>query len=202
MSEAKIILPDMPELTFEEKCHVYRLNGQIIPSVTTLMKPIQEKVYGGVDPMILEKAANRGHAIHNATENFVQYGIEDIEPGYEGYLAGFIKWWEARKPKVVATERRVYHKVLRYAGTSDLLAIINGRLTLIDYKSSSQVYEKLCDVQLEGYDRAYESHGVKIEDRLILHLGRDGRYQEIPFYRNTKSWSVFSALMTIHNYMI
>lgn len=197
-----ICIPDMSELTFEEKGHVYRLNGQIIPSVTTLMKPLSEKVYGTVDPAILEKAARRGTAIHNATENYVQYGIEDIEPGYEAYLVAFIKWYKATKPEVVATERKVYHKILRYAGTSDLLAIIKGRLTLVDYKSSAQVNEKLCSVQLEGYDRAYESHGVKIDDRLILHLSRDGEYQEVPFGRSSKSWSVLSALMTINNYMI
>ena len=196
-----ICIPDMSELTFEEKGHIYRLNGQIIPSVTTLMKPLSEQVYGTVDPAILEKASRRGTAIHNAIENYLQYGVEDIEPGYEGYFTSFIRWYEKKKPKVVATERKVYHKILRYAGTSDLLVIIDGRLTLVDYKSSAQVYTKLCSVQLEGYDRAYESHGVKIEDRLILHLGREGGYQSYPFGRSAKSWSVLSALLTINNYM-
>ena len=69
------------------------------------------------------------------------------------------------KPVALGTECKVYHKILRYAGTSDLMCIINGRLTLVDYKTSAQVNSKLCAVQLEGYDRAWESHGVKVDDR-------------------------------------
>lgn len=194
-------LPDMPELTFEEKGHIYRLYGAEIPSVTTVMKPLSDDFYKSIDPATLDRAANRGTAIHNSTENYVQFGIEDVEPRYAGYFEAFKKWWAFRKPEPVATERKTYHKILRYAGTVDLLCIINDRLTLVDYKSSAQVNTKLCDVQLEGYDRAFESHGVKIEDRIILHLSRDGSFSEVPFQRSSKIWSVFSALMTVHNYM-
>lgn len=196
-----IEIPQFPELTFDEARHIYRLNGSVIPSVTTLMKPLSDNIYSTVDPEVLDKAARRGTAIHNAVENYTQFGIEDIPPVYAGYFEAFKQWWELRKPVALATECRVYHKILRYAGTSDLICIINDRLTLVDYKSSAQVNTKLCAVQLEGYDRAYESHGVKVQDRLILHLSRDGRYSEVPFQRDSKCWSVLSALMTVQNYM-
>ncbi len=73
-------------------------------------------------------------------------------------------------------------------------------MTLVDYKTSAQVNSKLCAVQLEGYDRAFESHGINIEDRLILHLSRTD-YQEVPFKRSGKCWTILSALMTVRNYM-
>ena len=196
-----INIPQFPELTFDEFSHTYRLNELIIPSVTTVMKLLSDDFYRTVDPDVLERAAKRGTAIHNAVENFAKFGIEDIPPAYAGYFQAFREWWELRRPEVLATECRVYHKILRYAGTADLLCVIGGRVTLVDYKSSAQVNSKLCAVQLEGYDRAFESHGVKIEDRLILHLSRDGKYAEAPFQRSTKCWSVFSALMTVRNYM-
>ena len=192
-------IPELPELTFDEKGHIYRLDGMVIPSVTTLMKPLSLDFYRMVDPMVLDRAAKRGTAIHNALENYTRFGIEDIEPEYDGYFESFRQWWELRKPFPLATERRVYHKILRYAGTVDLLCLIDGRLTLVDYKTSAQVNEKLCAVQLEGYDRAYESHGLKVENRLILHLSKTG-YQEVPFKRSSKCWSVLSALMTVRNY--
>lgn len=197
----KINIPKFPELTFDEFSHTYRLNELIIPSVTTVMKLLSDDFYRAVDPDVLERAAKRGTAIHNAVENYAKFGIEDIPPTYAGYFQGFREWWELQQPEVLATECRVYHKILRYAGTADLLCVIGGRVTLVDYKSSAQVNSKLCAVQLEGYDRAFESHGVKIEDRLILHLSRDGKYAEVPFQRSTKCWSVFSALMTVRNYM-
>lgn len=197
----RIEIPQFPELTFNEFNHTYRLDELIIPSVTTLMKPLSDDFYRAVDPEVLEKAAKRGTAIHNAVENFAQFGIEDIPPAYGGYFQAFRTWWELRKPEVLATECRVYHKILRYAGTADLICVIGGRVMLVDYKSSAQVNSKLCAVQLEGYDRAFESHGVKIDDRMILHLSRDGKYSEVPFQRNARCWSVLSALMTVRNYM-
>ena len=63
-------IPQFPELTFNEFNHTYRLDELIIPSVTTLMKPLSDDVYRTVDPEVLEKAARRGTAIHNAVENF------------------------------------------------------------------------------------------------------------------------------------
>lgn len=193
-------IPEFPELTFEENGHIYRLNGLVIPSVTTLMKPLSDDYYRTVNPDVLDRAARRGTAIHNAVENFTEFGAKDIAPQYAGYFDAFLQWWELRKPEPLAMECRLYHKILRYAGTADLLCIIGGRLTLVDYKSTAQVNTKLCAVQLEGYDRAFESHGVKVEDRLILHLSKSG-YEEVPFQRSSKCWSVLSALMTIQNYM-
>lgn len=195
-----VTIPEFPELTFDEDGHIYRLNGLVIPSVTTLMKPLSDDFYRTVDPEVLNRAAKRGTAIHNAVENFTEFGIRDISPQYAGYFESFLQWWELRKPEPLAMEHKVYHKILRYAGTADLLCIIDGRLTLVDYKSSAQVNTKLCAVQLEGYDRAFESHGVKVDDRMILHLSKS-TYQEVPFQRSSKCWSVLSSLMTIRNYM-
>lgn len=196
-----LVVPQFPELAFEEADHIYRLNGVEIPSVTTLMKPLSNAFYKDIDPGILERAAQRGTAVHNACENFALYGIEDICPAYAGYFAGFLRWWEENDPVVYATETRFYHKIMRYAGTADLICGIGGERVMIDYKTSAQVNNKLCAIQMEGYDRALESHGVKIDRRIILHLGKNGTAKPVEFRRDAKNWSVFSSLLTIHNYM-
>lgn len=194
-------IPDFPELTFEEEGHIYRLNGREVPSVTTLMKPLSGSFYSTVDPAVLDKAARKGTAVHNANENYVLYGIEDICPAYAGYFNAFKDWWHDVKPVPIGTEIRVYHKILGYAGTADLLCMIDGKVTLVDYKTSAQVSKMLYSVQLEGYDRAFESHGIKIDRRIILHLTKNGTYKVVPFRRSAKCWSVLSALMTVNNYI-
>lgn len=195
-----VTIPDFPELTFRDEDHTYTLNGLEIPSVTTLMKPLSAEAYKTVDPDTLNKAARRGTAVHNALENYAKFGIEDIDPDLRGYFDAFLNWWELRKPEPIATEHRLYHKIMRYAGTADLICLIDGKVTLVDYKTSSQVNTKMCAVQLEGYDRALESHGIEIENRLILHLSKNG-YQEVPFQRSGKCWMVLSALITVRNYL-
>lgn len=59
----------LPELTFDERRHVYKLNGVALPSVTTVMKPLSGDVYDSIDKAILDRAAKRGTAVHNAIEN-------------------------------------------------------------------------------------------------------------------------------------
>lgn len=199
--EGQICVPQFSELTFEDANHIYRLNGVEIPSVTTLMKPLSNAFYQDVDPVVLERAAQRGTAVHNACENFALYGIDDICPAYAGYFDGFLKWWEEITPKVYATETRFYHRLLRYAGTADLICGIGGETVMIDYKTSAQVNSKLCAIQMEGYDRALESHGFKIDRRIILHLGKNGIAKPVEFPRSAKNWSVCSSLLTIYNYM-
>lgn len=99
-------IPQFPELTFEEERHLYYLNGLEVPSVTTLMKPLSSDFYSTVDPEVLNKAAKRGTAIHNAVENYAKFGIEDIPPVYAGYFAGFREWWDSRKPEVLRPKPR------------------------------------------------------------------------------------------------
>ena len=106
-------IPEFPELSFDEATHIYRLNGAELPSVTTVMKPLSSEVYGGVDEWVMEQAAGRGTAVHNAIENWSLYGIEDIAPEYRGYFDGFLAWVQEMKPEVLGNECRLYHKSLR-----------------------------------------------------------------------------------------
>lgn len=193
---------ELPELTFDERRHIYKLNGVALPSVTTVMKPLSGDVYGSIDKAVLDRAAKRGTAVHNAIENFVKFGIEDIPPEHEGYFNGFLRWYEDHKVVPYGTEIKLYHKGLLYAGTADMLAEVDGVDTLIDFKTSASVQSMLCGVQLEAYSRAYCSHlGVAEFGEAIVHLKKDGTYEMIPFGDSaTECWRVFTALMTVRNY--
>lgn len=192
-----------PELTFEEERHVYKLNGAVIPSVTALMKPLSESVYGSIDEAVLKAAAEKGTTVHNAIENFIQFGIEDIDGKYESYFRAFRKFWNDYKPKPIMTESRMYHKTFRYAGTTDFVCEIDGKLTIIDWKTSARIEKMLTGVQLEGYTRAYESHGVNIEQKAIVHLQKDASYNFDNDYpaRDSERLEILADLIRIRNYI-
>lgn len=194
-------IPKFPELTFNEATHTYKLNGILVPSVTTLMKPLSQSFYGETDPDVLARAAARGTAVHQACENYALFGIDDYPAGFAGYYEGFKKWWDKKKPEVLGIECRVYHKQAGYAGTCDLICKIGSAVTIVDYKTTSAVSDMLCMVQLEGYARAWESHGFKIDDREILHLQSNGNYSEHHYPKNVECWQVLSACGTLRNYM-
>ena len=102
-------VPELPELTFDEASHIYRLNGDIIPSVSKLMEPLKDQCYGGISKRTLENAAIKGSAVHNSIENWIKFGIDDIPSEHRGYFNGFVEWWKQYKPRVFGSEVRIYH---------------------------------------------------------------------------------------------
>lgn len=188
------------ELSFEERTHTYTLEGEVIPSVTHIMGPISAAHYSNVRQDALEHAARRGTSAHNAIETYLEFGIADVSDEGAPYLEAFVRWMEDVSPEVVGAELRVYHKELRYAGTCDLLCKIDGKLCLVDYKTTSSVNEALCGVQLEAYARALASHGVEVERKMILHLKKNSDYKEHWFESPDRlRWDVFEGLLGLYN---
>ena len=194
--------PDFSELKFEEKRHVYRLNGIMIPSVTTIMKPLSQTLYKGVDEDMLSKAAHKGTVVHNAIENYFLYGVEDIDMTYWLFFKAFMDWVKDYNPEPLHNEFAVYHKALRYAGTVDMIAEVDGKVTLIDFKTSVAVNKMLTSVQLEAYEKALASHGVHVEEKAILHLKSNGLYEWVVHELNdNEAWETFGALLTVNNHI-
>ena len=135
-------------------------------------------------------------------KNYLKYEIDNIKPEYSAYFRAFQSFWADYSPKLIQSEIRMYHKLLRYAGTADLLCLIDGRLILIYYKSTAEIYEMTCRVQLEAYLQALASHGIMPEEKWILHLKRDGSYNIGSFpIRDAEAWRVFGALKNVHDYL-
>lgn len=198
----RVELPEMPELSFDDGPHIYRLNGIQIPSVSAIMEPLSHAEYGSIDENTLNRAANKGTIIHNAIENWLKFGIDDEDPEYAGYFNGFREWWGKRKPEFIASEFRVYHKLMRYAGTIDLLAVIEGKLTLVDFKTTYRLIEKNCGIQLEAYAQALASHGIKVEEKRILHIQKDGKWEDPQFpSKDPNRWRVFGSLKNVYDYI-
>lgn len=196
-----VTVPDFPELTFDDDRHIYRLDGDVIPSVSRIMEPLKNVNYAGVSERTLRNAADKGTSVHNSIENFIKFGIEDIATEHQLYFNAFLEWWTTAQPVVVGSEIRIYHKILRYGGTVDLLCYIDERLTLIDYKTTYAVSDMSCGVQLEAYEKALESHGIKVDQKMILHLKRDGRFKVIPYPANDSlRWRTFGALKCVYDY--
>ena len=192
----------MNELLFDEAKHIYKLNGSIIPSVTTVMKPLSNTLYKGIDETVLNRAAERGTIVHNAIENYIKFGVTDCPQEFVPYFSAFLRWCRDYKVEFLESEQKTYHKFMRYAGTIDLICKVNGMRVLVDYKTSAAVNRMLTGVQTEAYAKAYETHGGRVDEKAILHLDKFGNYEFIEYKRNdTESWNTFNALMTIYNHV-
>ncbi|GAB4098826.1 cytochrome [Sinomonas halotolerans] len=91
-------------------------------------------------------AAERGDRVHAFAEQLALRALDlphslDAarerlrEHGEEGFAASVESWWSAFGVEPIAAELTVWNHELGYAGTLDLVARINGRTCLIDYKT-------------------------------------------------------------------
>lgn len=195
-------IPEASGLAFDDLTHTYRLDGIVIPSVSAIMAPLSKAKYSGISERTLEKAADKGTAVHNSIENWIKFGIEDIPPEHLGYFDAFRAWWDQFQPIAVGSEVRICHPLMRYGGTADLIAYIEDELTLVDFKSTYVISDMTCGVQLEAYAQALGRMGVKIQRKKILHLKKEGRYELREYPANDAGrWRVFGALKTVYDYI-
>ena len=76
----------MPELTFRDAGHVYMLDGEMLPCVSDLCKPLHREIYKDAPAWQMEAAAERGTAVHKAAEQLDKCGSASIAEEYRPYL--------------------------------------------------------------------------------------------------------------------
>ncbi|GAA4040147.1 hypothetical protein GCM10023063_26980 [Arthrobacter methylotrophus] len=93
-----------------------------------------------------DDAARRGDRVHNYCEQVAIHALgrphrmketreELASNGEEAFADRFDEWWELYRVEPIAPEITVWNSSVGYAGTLDLVAKINGRVCLIDYKT-------------------------------------------------------------------
>jgi hypothetical protein len=131
--------------------------------------------------------AHDGEVVHKFAENKIngeeinrlslatiddkQFGFDnDTWPLFESFLA----WYAKRNPEFLWTEKTLYSLAYGFAGRSDGLCIIDGKRTVIDFKSSKSVQE---DHKLQGcaYLVAASEMGENVDQVLILCLGAENK---------------------------
>lgn len=195
-------------LTFDEFRHKYAWNGQDVPGVTSILKPLIDLSH--VPPDRLEKARQEGKAIHSMVEMDCA-GTLDVEGLPEWMKPVYGAWSEFREIsgfEPLANEMRVYHRQMRYAGTFDLLCVVprcngwQGRTALLDLKRS--LYGgPVVGLQLAAYEEAAKSQGVTTGvpriRRGALVLSPAGKFELVP-YDDKTDYLTFLALLTVERF--
>src|SRR3990167_4848251 len=99
---------------------------------------------------IKSEAGEKGTTVHTAVELLLK-GEELLGAGMKSHfelnkvlsleewykINTFVAWYREYSPETIGIEVRVFSKKGKYAGTFDWLGIINGEVTLLDWKTSS-----------------------------------------------------------------
>ena len=202
----------MEGLTRHPTKHYYLLDNRYIPAVTSLMKPLSNMEYGAVDEAVLKEAGDRGRMVHECIDLYFEAGIMDWPLALSGYMEAFQKWLDDYDPEPFAHEIGLAHRGLWYAGTADLICVMNdpapkdrgGRAVfLADFKTAKNPVEYLTRVQLSAYAAAYRHMKAEpdIEKVAEIVLHEDGNYLVNDFgLGDAEAWRVFMSLLSVVNY--
>jgi len=197
----------MPSLiSFDEATHTYTdQHGRAVPSVTQALAVLDS--YRGIPAHVLEKAAQRGTAVHKAVELHLQGDLDELsmDPDVADYFYAYWKFERETGYRPEHSELRVFSTKFRYAGTLDLAGpdpVSKRGEAIIDIKTSRELMPSV-GPQLAAYEKAYrESLGVNPKKKLKrygLLLKSDGTYELKP-YDGTADFSLFLACLTVCNY--
>lgn len=186
----------MATLLFFDQGHRYMLDGEQLPSVSELCRFISREIYGDVQQYNLDRAAERGTAVHKATEALDKFGAVDVQDDILPYVQAYLQFRKDHKVEWEKIEWATHHPADKYAGTVDRVGIVDGEKTLLDIKTSYTIHTPLCAAQLNLYRRMLEANGIEVEALYILHLKKDGTYKLKPFEFDDK---VPEAVLTLHN---
>lgn len=158
--------------------HVEYLNsfGIEVPSATTVLKILNKpfltkwaNIMGfkrrNIDD-ILNQTSNIGNIVHAVIYSYLMnYFHIWIGTDYERevairHLDKFITWKKAREIEPIFMEKQFVSDL--FGGTTDFYGLVDGKLTILDFKTSKKVYSSMF-LQLAAYCIMLEAEGFKVE---------------------------------------
>lgn len=195
------IIKILDDVDIEMKnCDKYFYNGKPVPRVTEILSRcihndalmnwanslgFKHKSYKAT----LEEAANIGSRVHEAIEQFFIDGSLSNE---FGFLA-FKRWWDMinkqNEIKVIGSEQELVCPW--FGGTYDMLIEINGKLWLVDFKTSNHVTMNYA-MQLAAYRYIlWTEHNIQLAGCIILQVNKyEDSFQEYVLdFSNTEHYN-------------
>jgi len=159
-------------IEFEPLTHQYTVNDQKVISVTQLIDIVLGKPYKNVDPVILQKAADKGTALHDMIEQYEKFGTKSSSVEMRGYLAlkGQHQIDVIENEKIVVIEAQ---GIPIAAGRFDMVVqspYMEGT-GIVDVKRTLNLNEERLKLQLNLYKRGYEqTYKKKIKYLKCMHI--------------------------------
>lgn len=186
-------------LEFYKDKHEYKLDGVVVPNVTSIIACINIDMFKRTNPAAMDAGAALGTKVHLACTDY------DLDPTMNGipaecrpYIQAYADFKKHNQVEWTQYEKAFAMKDGSFAGTIDRYGILNDSMTLVDIKSNKRESHKSWDVQTFGYKELMLDNGYHVERRATLHL-RDNGTWKLQYYDQDRS-DVFNACLIVHRY--
>lgn len=183
-------------LAFDEASHTYRLGGQVVPGVTSILRPLSD--FSRIDPAVLNAKADLGRRVHLACELLDEDDLDEssIEADVAGYLDAYMRFKKDTGALALLNEHRMYEPMWRYAGTLDRVLVIDRVRWMVDLKTCFTTPVS-AGPQTAAYLRALNDSTVA--RRAALRLKPDGNYV-FEQLQDPNDLSVFLSCLTLYRF--
>ena len=199
--------------------------GNKYPSITTVLSVRNKKglfewrkrVGEDVANYVARKAANRGTAVHHMCEDYLNNDFD--EEKHKKKFLPYVLFNQLRESvlqkidNVNAQECGLYSDKYKVAGRVDCIAEYEGKLSIIDFKTSSKErsddWNESYYIQASAYAEMFEERtGIEINQVAILVVTEDGVVQEfvknkteyLPLLSDViKEWKVKNEMVSSTN---
>lgn len=164
---------------FKERCG-YEIDGFWYPRVTKIVdikaKPALYHFYAKMQnyaaaQQVTKKSATEGSLIHETVEAILTGQKPEIPASIEPSIKAFGEFVIQKNIHVDPNyvEKRLVNYEERYAGTLDAIAMIGGKLGILDIKTSQEIYRDY-NLQTSAYMAAMKEQIKDLETRWILRI--------------------------------
>ena len=156
-------------VVFDAVSHTYHLGGVVLQGITsTLIHRAFPDKYKGIDDEVLAQAAAKGHALHEAIQNFDRFGIMSDDERLLNYAIEKMD----RNLTTIENEYLVSDEQ-HYASSIDIvMANEREEICLVDVKTTYNLDRASVALQLSIYKRWFEkqNEGLHVEHLYALWL--------------------------------
>jgi hypothetical protein len=161
----------------------YEIDGVWYPRVTKIVeikaKPALYRFYASMNnfaegEMVKKQSASEGTEIHNTAEKILLGEKPAIKPEIAPSIKAFLNFLIEKRIQVDRdyVEHRLVSYEHRYAGTLDAVALIDGKVGILDIKTSQEIYRDY-NLQTSAYLSAMKNQIKGLETRWILRIDQD-----------------------------
>ena len=197
----KVINLTEKKSTTKNKVRLYETpDGNHYPSITTVLSvrnkqalfEWRKRVGEDVANYVARKAANRGTHVHHMCEDYLNNYPIDWPDKWKEHEKKFLPYCLFKQLKKTVLEKidnirsqecSLFSRKYRVAGRVDCIAEYDGKLSIIDFKTSTKErtdeYNENYYIQASAYAEMFEEQtGTPIEQIVILVVTEDGVVQE------------------------
>uniref|UniRef100_A0A6H1ZYJ3 Putative PD-(D/E)XK nuclease superfamily protein n=1 Tax=viral metagenome TaxID=1070528 RepID=A0A6H1ZYJ3_9ZZZZ len=202
----------MPAIIYRNK------TGERVPSVTTVIsqwgiksKPLMYWAWKQGEkgiPLYEKEAADVGTLAHLMIDadvkgkeiNFAEFPMNIVEQAKVCYQ-NFQEWKKRHDFKPIETEISLVSEEHQFGGTIDCVAMINGKLSIMDLKTGKEVYEDHI-LQVQSYQKLFEENfpDHKIDGFHLVRTGKEITMFAHHYYKDfPDAWRAFLLLRQLYD---